>query len=112
PEAIKLAPVIAALRSAGGVRVCLVSVAQHRELLDQALQMFDLVPDHDLDLMRERQELSALAGRVLTAVDPILADERPDIVIVQGDTTSALAVGLAAAYRRLPVAHVEAGLRS
>lgn len=113
PEAIKLAPVIARLRrerSRFCVRVCL--TAQHRQMLDQVLQAFAIVPDIDLDLMREGQEPLDLGADVIRAMRPVLEQERPDVVVVQGDTTTAFAAALAAFYLRVPVAHVEAGLRT
>lgn len=112
PEAIKLAPVIAELRRRPNVCVQVVTTAQHRELLDQVLAIFEIVPDRDLDVMYPRQTLAELSGRVLTSMDALLASDRPDLVIVQGDTTSAFICALAAFYRGVPVAHVEAGLRT
>jgi len=111
PEAVKLAPVARALRAAG-VRARVCATAQHREMLDQTLADLDLKPDFDLNLMRPRQGLNALAARALEALGPLIARERPALVIVQGDTTTALAGALAAFHERVPVAHVEAGLRT
>ncbi len=113
PEAIKLCPLIRQLRllpESFTVQVCV--TAQHREMLDHALDAFSIQPDFDLDLMRPRQTLSALTARILTALDPVLETERPDLVVVQGDTTTTLAAALAAFYREIPVAHIEAGLRT
>jgi len=113
PEAIKLCPVIRRLRvgcDALEPRVCV--TAQHRSMLDQVLACFDVSPDHDLNLMTPDQTLAQITGRVLTAVDPILMAERPAMVVVQGDTTTTMAAALAAFYRGIPVAHVEAGLRT
>ncbi len=112
PEAIKLAPVIAELRRRPNVAVRVVTTAQHRELLDQVLAVFSIVPDTDLDVMRPSQTLAELSGRILTSMDRLLTPAPPDMVIVQGDTTSAFMCGLAAFYRGVPVAHVEAGLRT
>lgn len=112
PEAIKLAPVITELGQRPQVVVRVVTTAQHRELLDQVLDVFGIAPDVDLDIMRPRQTLAELSGRVLGAMDRLLASTPVDLVVVQGDTTSALMCGLAAFYRRVPVAHVEAGLRT
>ncbi len=112
PEAIKLAPVIRAVEADRDLRARVLVTAQHRELLDQALRPFGIVPDVDLDLMRSGQTLSSLTQRVLAAMDPVLERERPDLVLVQGDTTTVFAATLAAFYRRIPVGHVEAGLRS
>ena len=112
PEAIKLAPVIAELRRRPEIAVQTVTTAQHRELLDQVLSVFGIVPDADLAVMRPGPDLAELSGRVLTAMDDLLARTAPDVVMVQGDTTSAFMCGLAAFYRRIPVVHVEAGLRT
>lgn len=112
PEAIKLAPVVLALRRdpAFDCRVCV--TAQHREMLDQALAAFGIVPDTDLNLMRARQTLAQLTARAMEALDGYLAVEQPRMVFVQGDTTTAFCSALAAFYHRIPVAHVEAGLRT
>jgi len=112
PEAIKMAPVILALRRTPGVecRVCV--TAQHRQMLDQVLQIFRITPDVDLDLMRPNQSLSELAARVLTTMDATLRELAPDLLMVQGDTTTVFATSVAAFHLGIPVAHVEAGLRS
>lgn len=112
PEAIKLAPLILELRGREGVRCSLLSSGQHRELLDQALAGFGLAPDADLALMRPGQGLAALAAAVLTGVEAWLHTARPDWLVVQGDTATAFAGALAGFYARVPVAHVEAGLRT
>jgi UDP-N-acetylglucosamine 2-epimerase (non-hydrolysing) len=113
PEAIKLAPVIAALRGRPDVFETRVAVtAQHREMLDQVLECFGVEPDYDLDIMEHGQSLSDITSRVLCGVEPLLANERPDIVLVQGDTTTVFAAALAAFYQQIPVGHVEAGLRT
>ena len=113
PEAIKVAPVIAALRSAPDrFELLVVATAQHRELLDQALSVFQIKPDIDLNLMHPGQGLSELTGRVLDGLTRTLRNARPDIVLVQGDTTTVLAGALAAYYEQIPVAHIEAGLRT
>ncbi|MBI2787659.1 MAG: UDP-N-acetylglucosamine 2-epimerase (non-hydrolyzing) [Elusimicrobia bacterium] len=112
PEAIKLAPVVAALRRRKGFRTLICATAQHRELLDQVLRLFRLKPDFDLDLMRPGQTPDAVAKRVVASLGPLLARVKPDMVVVQGDTTTAAAAALSAAERGIPVAHVEAGLRS
>ncbi len=112
PEAIKLAPVAAALRRRKGLRTFVCATAQHRELLDQALKLFSLKPDFDLDLMRPGQSPGALAKRAAASLGPLLDGLRPDMVVVQGDTTTAAAAALCAFERNIPVAHVEAGLRS
>jgi len=112
PEVIKLAPVLRAFRKRPGIRVRLCVTAQHRGLLDQAMRVFGLRGDHDLGLMRPGQDPGALAARLLKAVRPVLEAERPDLLMVQGDTTTAAAAAWAASCRKIPVAHVEAGLRS
>ena len=112
PEAIKMAPVISALMKRRGcvVRICV--TAQHREMLDQVLRLFGLRPHIDLDVMRPNQGLAATTNRILAGMDRVLMRERPDWVVVHGDTTTAMTSGLAAFYRHIRVAHVEAGLRS
>lgn len=112
PEAIKLAPVVTALRRRKGLRTFVCATAQHRDLLDQALKLFSLKPDFDLDLMRPGQTPGALAKRAAASLGPLLEGLRPDMVVVQGDTTTAAAAALCAFERNIPVAHVEAGLRS
>jgi UDP-N-acetylglucosamine 2-epimerase (non-hydrolysing) len=112
PEAIKLFPLIHALGADARFqsRVCV--SGQHRGMLDQVLAIAGIVPDHDLDLMRPHQSLDALTAALLTGIGTVLDAERPDWVVVQGDTATAMAGALAAYYRKIPVAHVEAGLRS
>ncbi|MEP0548293.1 MAG: UDP-N-acetylglucosamine 2-epimerase (non-hydrolyzing) [Rhodothermales bacterium] len=111
PEAIKMAPVIAALaRSEYEVVPCV--TAQHREMLDQVLELFEIVPRHDLDLMTPGQTLTSLTAGVLISMKRILEAEKPDLVLVQGDTTTTMATGLAAFYENIPVGHIEAGLRT
>lgn len=113
PEAIKMAPVVRELeRRAGQVvsRVCV--TAQHRELLDEVLDLFSIAPDYDLDVMRPGQSPTSVAAEVLRGLEPVLASERPDWVLVQGDTTTAAIGSIAAFYAGARVAHVEAGLRS
>jgi UDP-N-acetylglucosamine 2-epimerase (non-hydrolysing) len=113
PEVIKTAPVIARLREESQTyRTVVVATAQHRELLDQALDIFQIRPDLDLDLMRTDQDLPTLTGRVVSGMSHILERVRPDIVLVQGDTTTVFAGALAAFYQKIPVAHIEAGLRT
>ena len=112
PEAIKLAPVILTMRKDAhfSCRVCV--TAQHRQMLDQVLEVFGIQTDVDLDLMRPSQSLAGLTARALEALDCYLASEAPDLVLVQGDTTTVLCAALAAFYRKVPLGHVEAGLRS
>ncbi len=112
PEAIKLFPVVRALQATPGLTVRTCVTAQHRGLLDQVLAIADLRPDIDLDLMEPGQTLDRLTARLLTGLGEVMDRERPDWVIVQGDTATAMAGALAAYYRQVPVAHVEAGLRS
>jgi UDP-N-acetylglucosamine 2-epimerase (non-hydrolysing) len=112
PEAVKMAPVVLRLQRTPGVesRVCV--TAQHRQMLDQVLSLFDLHPDHDLDLMQPDQSLAETAAAVFSGLDPILEQVQPDWVLVQGDTTTVVAAALLAYYRRIRVGHVEAGLRT
>ncbi|MGB1253672.1 MAG: non-hydrolyzing UDP-N-acetylglucosamine 2-epimerase [Candidatus Promineifilaceae bacterium] len=112
PEGVKLAPVIKALQAEPTIecRVCV--TGQHREMLDQVLQLFAITPDVDLDLMRAGQTPSQVAARVLLTLEPVLEEERPDWIIVQGDTTTVMAAAIAAHHLRIRVAHVEAGLRT
>lgn len=112
PEAIKMAPVVKALRESGGLRVSVTVTAQHRQMLDQALALFDIRPDHDLDLMRAAQSLPDLFARMLQGVSGIIAADRPDALLVHGDTSTTLAAAMAAFYAKVPIGHVEAGLRT
>ncbi len=112
PEAIKMAPLLKALHSAAGIESRVAVSAQHREMLDQVLQLFDILPDYDLNLMRPGQTLSDITGAVLAGLHPILEAEKPDLLLVHGDTTTTFAAALAAYYHQVPVGHVEAGLRS
>jgi UDP-N-acetylglucosamine 2-epimerase (non-hydrolysing) len=112
PEAIKMAPVLKVLAREPGVRSLVCVTAQHREMLDQVLSLFEIRPDHDLGLMREGQTLTEITTRALTELVPYFERERPDLLLVQGDTTTTMAASLAAFYARVPVAHVEAGLRT
>ncbi len=113
PEAVKMSPVIKALKAHPDqieTRVCV--TAQHREMLDQVLGAFDIIPDVDLDLMRPNQSLGALTARIFSQLDPIYADVRPDWLLVQGDTTTVMAAALLGYYHQIRVGHVEAGLRT
>jgi UDP-N-acetylglucosamine 2-epimerase (non-hydrolysing) len=112
PEAIKLFPVVRALQAAGGMETVTCVTAQHRGLLDQVLAIAGLSPDIDLDLMEPGQSLDRLTARLLTGLGEVMDRVRPDRVVVQGDTATAMVGALAAYYRKIPVAHVEAGLRS
>ncbi|MDQ6676378.1 MAG: UDP-N-acetylglucosamine 2-epimerase (non-hydrolyzing) [Acidobacteriota bacterium] len=113
PEAIKLCPIILQLSAEPvrfSVQVCV--TAQHRGMLDQVLNVFDVRPDYDLDVMRPSQTLNQVTGRLIAALEPVMETANPDFVVVQGDTTTTLCGALAAFYRRVPLGHVEAGLRT
>ena len=112
PEAIKLAPVVRAIAATPGLEPWLISTGQHRRMLDQVIALFGLEVDRELSVMHPDQSLAGLTARVAEAADAAFADCAPDVVVVQGDTTSAFTAGLVAFYRRIPVAHVEAGLRT
>ncbi len=112
PEAIKMAPVLNLLAREQGLRSLVCVTAQHREMLDQVLSLFSIVPDQDLDQMREGQTLEDITTRALTEVTAYLRRVKPDLLLVQGDTTTTMAAALAAFYSRVPVGHVEAGLRT
>lgn len=111
PEAIKMAPLVHALaKILFEAKVCV--TAQHREMLDQVLKLFSIVPDYDLSIMQRGQGLTEITCRILEGLKPILAEFKPDVVLVHGDTTTTLATSPAAFYQRIPVGHVEAGLRT
>lgn len=113
PEAIKMAPLVKAFQKEADRFETLVCVTgQHREMLDQVLQLFQVVPDHDLNIMKEGQDLYDITTRVLVGLRDVLKEARPDILFVHGDTTTSMAASLAAFYQQIPVAHVEAGLRT
>jgi UDP-N-acetylglucosamine 2-epimerase (non-hydrolysing) len=112
PEAIKMAPVVIALRDNPAFAVKTVVTAQHREMLDQVLTLFGIVPDYDLNIMSPGQTLTEVTARVMSGLEPILGRESPDLLMVHGDTTTTFAGALAAFYHRIKVAHVEAGLRT
>jgi UDP-N-acetylglucosamine 2-epimerase (non-hydrolysing) len=112
PEAIKLFPVVKELQAHSAAELTVCVTAQHREMLDQVLKLAKIVPDIDLDLMEKNQSLDKLSARILLSVGEALDRTRPDRVVVQGDTATAMMGSLAAYYRRIPVSHVEAGLRS
>ena len=112
PEAIKLAPIIQQLDKHHRFKSIPVITAQHREMLDQVLNLFKIKPTRDLDLMRENQSLASLTASIFTHLDPILEEFKPDWMLVQGDTTTVMAATLAAYYRRIKIGHVEAGLRT
>ncbi|MEQ9915213.1 UDP-N-acetylglucosamine 2-epimerase (non-hydrolyzing) [Pectobacterium aroidearum] len=112
PEAIKMAPLVHALAQDGAFESRICVTAQHREMLDQVLRLFDITPDYDLDIMRPGQGLSEISCRILSGLEPVMTEFKPDLVLVHGDTTTTLATSLAAFYQRIPVGHVEAGLRT
>ena len=112
PEAIKLAPVIQQLEKNPRFKSIVVVTAQHREMLDQVLDLFKIKPNRDLDLMRDNQDLASLTASIFTHLDPVLEEFKPDWLLVQGDTTTVMAATLAAYYRRIKIGHVEAGLRT
>lgn len=112
PEAIKLAPLVLALRESELFEPVVAVTAQHREMLDQVLALFEITPDADLDIIRERQTLTGVTVRALEGMSPLIEERRPDAVVVQGDTTTTFCGALAAFYHQVPVVHVEAGLRT
>lgn len=112
PEAIKLAPLLKYLQQDGAFDLKVCVTAQHRQMLDQVLALFEIQPDFDLDLMQSEQDLSALSARILSSLRPVFAEYRPNLVLVHGDTTTAFASALSAFYHQIPVAHIEAGLRT
>jgi len=112
PEAIKMAPVIKALQKNAMFEVRVLATAQHRHLLDQVFNIFEIKYDYDLDVMTPNQTLPELTAKLMTGIDAVLENFKPDMVVAQGDTTTVLTAALAAFYRQIPFAHVEAGLRS
>ncbi|GAA0474503.1 MULTISPECIES: UDP-N-acetylglucosamine 2-epimerase (non-hydrolyzing) [Tatumella] len=112
PEAIKMAPLVSALSADNEIDARLCVTAQHREMLDQVLRLFSLNPQYDLDVMRPGQDLTTITCRILAGMQQVLTDFRPDIVLVHGDTTTTMAVSLAAYYQRIAIGHIEAGLRT
>lgn len=112
PEAIKMAPIIAALHDSEHFDCIVTVTGQHREMLDQVNELFGIVPDHDLNILQQRQSLSAIMTRTIDGLDQLFTNCKPDAVIVQGDTTTSTAAAIAAFYHGIPVVHAEAGLRS
>jgi UDP-N-acetylglucosamine 2-epimerase (non-hydrolysing) len=112
PEAIKMCPLVLSLRNASGIdnRVCV--TGQHRAMLDQVLEIFNIVPDYDLAIMKSNQSLTSITTAVLCELEGVLDSYKPDAVLVHGDTTTSMAAALAAFYQQIPVGHVEAGLRT
>ena len=112
PEAIKMAPVVTALATRPEIELKVCITAQHRQMLDQVIQLFDITPDFDLDLMQPGQSLTQLTCRILTGMESVFEEFKPDMVLVHGDTTTTMATSLAAYYQQIAVGHVEAGLRT
>lgn len=112
PEAIKMAPVVKALEKSDQFESITVVTGQHREMLDQVMNIFEIKPDFDLNIMAKSQTLSQITNRVLSGLDPILEQEKPDLILVHGDTTTTFAASLSAFYHQIAIGHVEAGLRT
>lgn len=112
PEAIKMAPLVKALNEADGIDAKVCVTAQHREMLDQVLDLFEIVPEYDLNIMKPGQSLYDVTTNILLGLKPILEEFKPDLVLVHGDTSTTLSASLAAFYQQIPVGHVEAGLRT
>jgi UDP-N-acetylglucosamine 2-epimerase (non-hydrolysing) len=112
PEAVKMAPVVQRLRYTKGIESIICVTAQHREMLDQVLNLFDIVPDIDLDLMKPNQSLAEITAAIFTHLDPVIKQVKPDWILSQGDTTTVMATALVAYYNRVKFGHVEAGLRT
>lgn len=112
PEAVKMAPLVKELEKNVDIDNVVCVTAQHREMLDQVLELFDIKPDYDLDIMKQRQTLTGVTTKVLEGLDEVLEEAKPDIVLVHGDTTTSFAAALAAFYKQIKVGHVEAGLRT
>ncbi len=112
PEAIKMAPVVQRLQKTEGIKTIVAVTAQHREMLDQVLELFQIKPDYDLDIMKEGQTLSDITVRVLKGLEEVMEKERPDMILVHGDTSTTFVAALAGFYQQIKVGHVEAGLRT
>lgn len=112
PEAIKMAPLVKELEANSAIENIVCVTAQHREMLDQVLEIFNIVPDYDLNIMKDRQTLTGITTRVLEGMEKVLEEARPDLVLVHGDTSTTFVTALAAFYKQIPVGHVEAGLRT
>lgn len=112
PEAIKMAPVVQALRASGEIETVVAVTAQHRQMLDQVLELFSITPDEDLDVMEPQQTLPGMFSKILTGMSDAVARQRPDLVLVHGDTSTTLASAMAAFYNKVKIGHVEAGLRT
>lgn len=112
PEAIKMCPLVKELENREGIESIVCVTAQHRQMLDQVLKLFEITPDYDLNIMRDRQTLTGITTRALEGLEQVLEEAKPDLVLVHGDTTTTFAGSLAAYYHQIPVGHVEAGLRT
>src|SRR5689334_2991412 len=112
PEAVKIAPIVRLLKETPGVEARVCVTAQHRQMLDQVLELFEIKPDYDLNLMRDNQTLASISASIFTHLDPVLAEFQPDWVLVVGDTTTVVTTSQLAYYRRIKIGHVEAGLRT
>lgn len=112
PEAIKMCPLVNELKTRAGLRVTVCVTGQHRQMLDQVLEAFRVVPDYDLTIMKDRQTLFDVTAGILNKIKPVLEKESPDVVLVHGDTSTTFATALACYYLQIPVGHVEAGLRT
>ena len=112
PEAIKMCPLVNEIKKRDSLEVVVCVTAQHRQMLDQVLNTFDVIPDYDLNIMKERQTLFDITANILNRIKDVLEMEKPDVVIVHGDTSTAFVTALACFYLKIPVGHVEAGLRT
>src|SRR6266498_4379073 len=112
PEAVKMAPIVRLLKQTAGIEARVCVTAQHRQMLDQVLELFQIQPDYDLDLMRDDQSLAEISASIFTHLDPVLTGFQPDWVLVVGDTTTVVTTSLLAYFRRIKLGHVEAGLRT
>ena len=112
PEAVKMAPIVRRLKQSPGVESCVCVTAQHRQMLDQVLALFEIQPDYDLDLMRDGQSLAQISASIFTHLDPVLSNFKPDWILVVGDTTTVVTTSQLAYYHRIKLGHVEAGLRT
>ena len=112
PEAIKMCPLVLELKTRKDIKTIVCVTGQHRQMLDQVLRTFNVVPDYDLSVMKDNQDLFDITESILGKIKKVLSEERPDIVLVHGDTTTTFVTALAAFYLQIPVGHVEAGLRT
>ena len=112
PEAIKMCPLVKELKTRKNIETIVCVTGQHRQMLDQVLEAFDVKPDYDLSIMKEKQTLFDVTVNILERIKPVMEKVKPDVVLVHGDTTTTFATGLAAFYLQIPVGHVEAGLRT